>query len=242
MDLEHADNRRTLVRAATTVAVFLGLALLALFAWRVVFYMNALRTGTLDVASLSFTDKFTAARNVSALPLAGTADVSSKGAPFTGPETPVLTIVEFADFECPYSRQVSPAIRSLALRYQDRVRVEFRHLPLDELHPTARRAAEASECAREQGKFWEYHDKLFANQADVSADNLGRFATEIGLDRGTFDRCLVSGRFTDRIKADEEAGAAAGIIGTPTFFFNGTPVEGAIPADILEQIVRRYVP
>lgn len=242
MDLEHVDNRRSFARAATTVAVFLGLALLAAFTWRVVFYMNAISTGTLDVSSLSFTDQFTAVRAAGATPLAGAFDVSSPDAPFTGPEQPQLTIVQFADFECPYSRQVSPAIRSLALRYQDRVRVEFRHLPLEEIHPDARRAAEASECAREQGKFWEYHDKLFANQADISADNLGRFATEIGMDRGAFDRCLVSGRFAERVRADEAAAVAVGIIGTPTFFFNGTPVEGAIPADILEQIVKRYVP
>ncbi len=242
MDTEQPDNRRTLARAATTVTVFLGLAVLAAFAWRVVYYMNAISTGTLDVASLSYADRFTASRAASAVPAAGAFDVSSADAPFIGPDKPLLTIVEFADFECPYSRQVSPAIRAMALRYKDQVRVEFRHLPLDEVHPDARRTAEAAECAREQGKFWEYHDKIFANQADISAANLGRFATELGLDRGAFDRCVISGRGRDRIKKDEEAAAAAGIVGTPTFFFNGTPVQGAIPSDILDLVVKRYVP
>ncbi len=242
MDMERADNRRTLARAATTVTVFLGLALLAAFTWRVVYYMNAISTGTLDVASLSYADQFTASRTAVAAPGAQAVDVTSTDAPFTGPEKPVLTVVEFADFECPYSRQVSAALRSTALQYKDQVRVEFRHLPLDDVHPDARRAAEASECAREQGKFWEYHDKLFANQADISAANLGRFATEIGLDRAAFDRCLVSGRMADRVRADEQVAESAGIVGTPTFFFNGTPVQGAIPANILDLVVKRYVP
>lgn len=241
MDPASANNGRPVARAAATVAVLLGLTLLATFTWRVVFYMNAISTGTLDVASLSYTDQFTTANAIAAAPATGV-DMSSKDAPFTGPEKAALTIVQFADFECPFSRQVSASIRSLALRYQDTVRVEFRHLPLDEIHPDARRAAEASECAREQGKFWEYHDKLFANQADISADNLGRFAAEIGLDRGTFDRCMVSGRMAERIRADETAAVAAGIVGTPTFFFNGTPVQGAIPSNILDLVVKRYVP
>ncbi len=241
MDSEQADNRPTAARTATAVAVCLGLLLVVAFVWRVVFYMNALSTGTLDPASLSFVDQFTAAR-AAAGPQAGTADISSKDAASTGPEDAVLTIVQFADFECPYSRQVSASVRALALQYQDRVRVEFRHLPIAELHPTAVQAAEASECARAQGKFWEYHDKLFANQTEISPANLSRFATEIGLDRGAFDRCMVAGAGTARVKADLAVAAETGIIGTPTFFFNGVPVQGAIPADILAQLVKRYVP
>ncbi|MCP3980464.1 MAG: thioredoxin domain-containing protein [bacterium] len=120
--------------------------------------------------------------------------------------------------------------------YGDHVEIVFRDFPLP-FHNNAQMAAEAGQCAHAQGKFWEYHDVLFNNQKALGADQLKKYAADLGLDTGRFDKCLDSGEFTEQVKADHAEGAAAGVTGTPAFFVNGRFLSGAQPFDAFKQII-----
>jgi protein-disulfide isomerase len=104
-----------------------------------------------------------------------------------------------------------------------------RDLPLNSIHPHAQKAAEATECADDQGKFWEYHDVVFANQSAIDVDSLKGYAEQLGLDTGTFNDCLDEGKQSSEVEKDSEDARAAGVSGTPAFFINGRLVSGAIP-------------
>ncbi|MBD3263142.1 thioredoxin domain-containing protein, partial [Candidatus Woesearchaeota archaeon] len=110
------------------------------------------------------------------------------------------------------------------------------HFPLD-FHENAQIAAEASECAREQGKFWEYHDKIFENQISISQNYLQKWAGELGLDTEQFNDCLTSGKYSDKVNKDKNDGIAAGVSGTPTFFVNGKKIVGAQPFSVFQQAI-----
>lgn len=151
-------------------------------------------------------------------------------------KNPALTIVSFVDFGCPYSAQtayIAQAINTL----QPLVRFVVRDFPIASLHPQAPLAAEASECADEQGKYFAYYDKLFREQDDLSEEALRRYAREIGLDTIAFDECLSSHRYTAEVTEDRNDAIAAGVRATPTFFFNGVPIEGAIPESFFHELV-----
>ncbi len=153
---------------------------------------------------------------------------------------PILTIVEFADFGCPYSKEAN-YIPQLLSSFTDRVRFVYRDFPVLELHPTAALAGEAGECAQEQKRFFDYADKVFRNQNDISDAALRRYAREIGLNPVTFDECLDSHRYKAEVEQDRTDGIAAGVRGTPTFFINGQRIEGAIPQKIFERIIAKYL-
>jgi protein-disulfide isomerase len=112
----------------------------------------------------------------------------------------------------------------------------FRDYPLD-FHQDAQLAAEAANCARDQGKFWEYHDKLFANQRAIKEPNLKQYAADLQLDTEAFNSCLASGKFTDQVKTDQREGQAVGVTGTPAFFINGRFLSGAQPFDAFAAII-----
>jgi len=135
----------------------------------------------------------------------------------TGNASAPLTIVEFGDFECPACGLSEDAARQIRAQYGDRIRFVFRQYPM-RMHPWAEKAAEASECAAEQGKFWEAVEKLYAEQADLSVDALKRYAAELGLNQSRFDQCLDSGQTAARIKEDLADAHALKVAGTPTFF------------------------
>src|SRR5882724_120400 len=116
------------------------------------------------------------------------AEVSVAGEQFRGSEKAPVTIVKYEDFQCPFCKQVQPTFDELLSRYNGKVRLVHKDLPLDSIHPQARQAAEAARCAYEQGKFWEYHDKLYANSPKASADDLKSYAKEVGLNVDSFDR------------------------------------------------------
>ena len=128
-------------------------------------------------------------------------------------------------------------------RYPQQVRIVYRHLPLESIHPNARPAAEASACADAQGKFWEYHDLLFANQRALAAPDLQRYAKETGLDVAAFDACLKDGKARAQVDADlkaaNDAASAAGKrgLGTPAFFVNGVLLSGAKPANEFYRLI-----
>lgn len=147
-----------------------------------------------------------------------------------------ITLVEFSDFECPFCARHFPTLNKILDDYNGKVRLVYKHFPL-EFHPNAQKAAEASECADEQGKFWEYHDKLFENYQKYSSDNFKQWAKDLGLNIGKFNDCLDSGKFSQKIKDDYQEGLQKGVNGTPATFVNGQLVSGALPYDSFKQII-----
>jgi protein-disulfide isomerase len=152
--------------------------------------------------------------------------VALDGAPGRGSAGAPVTIVEFSDFHCPFCRQAQALLGELRARYTDRIRLVYKHLPLDRLHPTARRAAEAAECANDQARFWEYHDRLFAGEPDGSPEKLRALARELGLDVAGFGRCLDAGTHRARVQRDVDEAERLGVTFTPAFFVNGRLVFG----------------
>ena len=230
---------RNVIAAVVTVVV---LACVVGFSWRVYHYASLIQTGALTEEDLAFAQKVTSTDTIASLPIPdGEFAVSSKGSPALGNKDALLTVVEFADFGCPFSREESFIVRSLAMAYPESVRFEYRDFPIDELHPQATAASEAGRCADEQRRFWDYHDKLYANQETLTDDAYPRFAAELNLNVAEFNRCLASDRNLAKIQADVNAGIAAGVRGTPTFFLNGTRIPGAIPEDIFKKVIDRFL-
>ncbi|MCE9673757.1 thioredoxin domain-containing protein [Myxococcus stipitatus] len=156
--------------------------------------------------------------------------------PSFGPATAKVTIVEWSDFECPYCSRAVPVLKQIKETYAKDVRVVFRHQPLP-FHGSAKLAAEASEAAHEQGRFWEMHDKLFANQKALDRASLEKYAKELNLNTDKFKSALESGKFKSKVEADSAAGNAVGANGTPTFFINGRELVGAQPFDNFKRII-----
>ena len=152
------------------------------------------------------------------------------------PAAPVV-IVEFSDFQCPYCRSVEPTLKALLAKYAGRVSLAYRDYPLREIHPQAQQAAEAARCAGEQGKFWEYHDLLYADGAKFDAGSLAGYARSLSLDVQRFTSCLASGKFKQAVEEDLQAGSKAGVNGTPAFFINGIFLSGAQPLSAFEKII-----
>ena len=170
-------------------------------------------------------------------PPAFRAQVSVAGEPFRGSEKAPVTIVKFEDYQCPFCKQVQPTFNELLSRYNGKVRLVHKDLPLESLHPQARQAAEAARCAYEQGKFWEYHDKLYANSPKASSDDLKSYAKDVGLNVDSFDRCFASGKYKAVVQRDLNEGAQLGLTGTPTFFINGRELSGNQPFEAFEAII-----
>lgn len=159
--------------------------------------------------------------------------------PTLGNPNAPLQIVEFADFECPYSRDESFVIRELTARYPNKIHFVYRDFPLDDIHPHARVAAQAGACAERQGKFWALHDKMFQNADRLGELDIKTYALESGLDMVKFNQCFDEGQTKEEVQIDRADGVAAGVQGTPTFFINGKRVAGAIPMGLWEEIVGR---
>ncbi|MFQ5887353.1 MAG: PCYCGC motif-containing (lipo)protein [Candidatus Hydrothermarchaeales archaeon] len=157
--------------------------------------------------------------------------------PSKGPENAPVTIVEFSDFQCPFCASASSTVHKIIDTYGDKVRVVYRDFPLSSIHPHAQKAAEAAECADEQGKFWEFHDMIFANQGNMDVDNLKQFAKDLGLDSKKFDECLDSGKYEAEVKNDMQDGIDAGVTSTPTFFVNDEKVVGAKPFSTFQLVI-----
>ena len=166
-------------------------------------------------------------------------DVKYDGAPILGEEDAPVTMVEFSDFQCPYCarffEQTFPQLKENYIK-TGKVKLAFRHLPLS-FHQYAQKTAEASECANEQGKFWEYHDTVFNNQDQLSDTILSTWAGEIGLDVKKFDDCLESGKYKEKVQADSNDAGSYGVSGTPSFFINGKLLVGAQPYEAFQQVI-----
>jgi protein-disulfide isomerase len=164
--------------------------------------------------------------------------VAAAGAqdPFFGPEDAEVTIIEYSDFQCPYCASVVPTINQIKEKYGDRVKIVFKDFPLS-FHQYAQKAAEAAQCAHEQGRFWEYHDTLFANQGSLGMASLKQYASNLGLNTEQFNRCLDSGKYAAEVQEDFSDGQKAGVSGTPTFFINGKKLVGAQPFSEFERLI-----
>jgi protein-disulfide isomerase len=162
--------------------------------------------------------------------------VAEGGGAARGPADAPIAIVEFSDFECPFCLRAFPTVTELLKTYGDRIRLAYRHYPLPN-HPNARPAAEAAACANEQGKFWQYHDRLFSSPGKLSGSDLKQHAAELGLDPTAFNACVDTRKYQKAVDADIAAGEAVGVSGTPAFFINGRPVFGAMPIENFKQII-----
>jgi len=161
--------------------------------------------------------------------------VEAKG-PSRGPASAPITIVEFSDFECPYCSRAEETVSEVMRVYGDKIRLVFRDLPLPN-HQNAPKAAEAAHCAGEQGKYWEMHAKLFANQRALEVPALKGYAKDLKLDQAKFDKCLDSGATAALVEASKKAGAEAGVNGTPAFFVNGVLISGAQPFEAFKEVI-----
>ncbi len=159
-------------------------------------------------------------------------EIESVDDPSIGADNPIMTIVEFSDFNCPYSAIFYPTIKQFVLENNEKVKVIFRDLPLDDF-----KSAMAANCAFEQGRFWEMHDQLFRRQNELSDMVIENIAENMRLDMELFKDCYDTNKYKDEIQQDLVLGVKAGVEGTPTVFINGEKFAGVIPKSILEQIL-----
>jgi protein-disulfide isomerase len=163
--------------------------------------------------------------------------VSTAGAPVRGAANAPVTLVLFSDFECPFCKRTHPTINQLLERYAGKIKLVYRDLPLESIHPQARRAAEAARCANAQGKFWEYYDVLFTESPKLGSEDLKRYAAQIGIEPKKFDECLSAGTYKEVVQKDVDEAARLGINGTPAFFVNGRPLTGAQPYEMFARLI-----
>jgi protein-disulfide isomerase len=170
-------------------------------------------------------------------------DVTTAGYPSRGPTRAPVTIVEFADFECPFCGGLYPTLKLVEKNYGDKVRFVYRQFPLTNIHPRAQKAAEASLCANDQQRFWEFHDSLFSDQSKLDVPALKQRAQALGLNTTAFNSCLDSGKQVDTIQKDRDDARRTGVTSTPTMFVNGRLLSGNRPyteiRDVIEDELKR---
>ena len=163
--------------------------------------------------------------------------IATAGRPSKGPANAPVTIVEFSDFECPFCRALFPTLQKIESDYKDKLRVIYLQFPLASMHTHARKAAEASLCAYEQDKFWQFHDAMFTDQQHLAVEDLKQKAEKLSLDKKAFNTCLDSDKYLAEIQSDMEEGVRVGISGTPAMFINGRLLIGAQPYADIQKII-----
>jgi protein-disulfide isomerase len=162
--------------------------------------------------------------------------VDSGGHPTLGAKDAPVTIVEFTDFQCPYCKASEATLKQLRDKYGDKIRLVHMDFPLP-FHAHSLDAAKAARCANDQGKFWQFHDSLFANQSKMAPADLKATAKTLGMNSTQFDACFDKAKYDSQIKADQAAGEKVGVDGTPAFFIDGRPLTGAQPAPKFEELI-----
>jgi len=165
--------------------------------------------------------------------------IESSDDPFWGKADASLVIVEFSDFQCPFSAQAYQIIKSIRQQYADQIKIIYRDMPDINNHNLALDAAIAANCAHEQDKFWQYHDQLFENQANLSVARFETIAISLGLDQEQFTKCLSERKYEAEVKDDLASGIGFGVNATPTFFINGNKVPGVIQYSTFIQIINK---
>ncbi len=167
-------------------------------------------------------------------------EIALANAHVKGSDSAKVTIVEFSDFQCPFCSRVNPTLAKVSEEYGDKVKIAFKHFPLA-FHTKAPDAHKASIAAGKQGKFWEMHDKIFANQATMSTDNYATWAGEMGLDVEQFKKDMASPAVQAHIDADMKQASGMGVTGTPSFFINGYFLSGAQPFEAFKAVIDRQL-
>jgi protein-disulfide isomerase len=162
--------------------------------------------------------------------------IATEGHAAKGAANAPIQLVEFSDFQCPFCARAHSTVQQVLTTYGDKVRFVYRHYPLPN-HPNAKPAAEASACALEQDRFWPFHDRLFANTSKLADSDLKAHAASIGLDVAAFNACFDSRKYKDQVERDIDEAGDAGVTGTPAFFINGRPLEGAQPFDAFKRLI-----
>ena len=200
----------------------------------------------LNVILIIITIKFVFATAGNTTPVASTSPAVKGTATFQitdkdhvrGNKDAKVTLVEFSDFECPYCFKFEDTVSQILKNYPDKVRLVYKYFPLTSIHKNSQKAAEAAECANDQNKFWEYHDALFAKQAqNLSVDLFKSMAGELGLNQDQFNSCLDSDKYLSRVQDNVKEGQADGVTGTPATFVNGKLLSGAQPIDAFKQMI-----
>ena len=173
-----------------------------------------------------FEDLLRAKAEISILLEAPSVEVTYDPARVMGNPNAPVTIVEFGDFQCPFCQKAEATMKAVLAKYEGRVRLAYLDFPLSEIHGQAAKAAEASRCAGDQAKFWEFHDMLFADPGKLEESSLIEHARQLHLDENAFRACLSSGKFKREIEANREQGIKIGVNGTPSYFINGTFLSG----------------
>jgi len=156
--------------------------------------------------------------------------------PVRGDQAAPITIIEFSDYQCPFCGKVTPTLERVRQAYGAKVRIVFKDFPLDS-HPLAPKAAEAAHCAGDQGKYWEMHDHMFANQRALDVPSLKATAQTLGLDAAQFGQCLDSGKWAAAVKEDQQLGLKLGVNSTPSLYINGRSLVGAQPFEAFKTII-----
>ena len=188
-----------------------------------------------------FREQFTLAPELRGIAANDTVDrpvqsLVQKNNPRFGNPNATVTIVAFIDFECPFSRRAYPIFKNIMNKYEPAVQVVFKNFPIDSIHPRARKAALAAQCAREQGAFWKYYDLLFTKQ-DLSENALTNYARSLRLNMQQFSQCVSSNKYEALIEQDFRDGIEIGVRGTPSYVINQKKIEGNVPADVWDSII-----
>jgi protein-disulfide isomerase len=165
---------------------------------------------------------------------------TNEGAPALGKKGAPVEVVEFSDFQCPFCQRFAPTLKRVEQEFGDKVYIVYRQYPIPSLHANAIKAAEASLCAHEQGKFWELHDLMFAEQDRLDVTNLKEKARRLGMNQSRFNSCLDSGRYVEQVQKDQQEGARTGMTGTPAVFVNGIEIPGgAVSYEVVREAIQK---
>lgn len=177
--------------------------------------------------------------NASSIKLSGqTVEINTEDSYWLGASKPKITIVEFADFACPYCKNSYSNIREISIKYKNDVKIFFKDYPL---YGQSVDLAMAARCAGEQGLFWVMHDKLFQNQGVTEIEGLVELANQVGADTNKFSSCMAKEKYLTEIKKDFSEGQSLGLTGTPIWFINGYKISGDIPHDTFIQIIENLL-
>ena len=228
-----SDSASSSPRGVDPLAIGTLVAVLAMVAFS---FWNVLNTNRLAARVAALETVLNAARQPAGPDPAKVHPVNTVGAQAKGPDRAPVTIVEFSDFQCPFCARVVPTLEQIEDTYKGSVRIVWKHLPLP-IHKEAVGAAVAAEAAGKQGKFWEFHDMLFADQAKLGADDLKQHAQTLQLDMSRFEADLLNADEQKKIDTDVAEAKALGIMGTPGIFINGRFVAGAQPFEVFAKVI-----
>lgn len=229
----------------------IGVVWAAYFVWQVGYSIVLIRRGqnpTRMAAQRAFQASLARNRANTHVTTSDLARLEAEDEPTLGNPKARVHIVEFVDYQCPFCRQVAPMVREFMKTHTEDAYFILRDFPILDLHPEAERVAVAARCVfdqKELHRFWLFHDRLFASQESQHAEDLRLIAQHVGADLATYDACVGAQRPISHIRASFQDGVAAGVGGTPTFFFNGVKVQGAMDANMFEAIfqeVRQRAP